>query len=97
MNVKFSLGRTVATPGALQALQDAGQSPDHFLDQHVCGAWGDLVAEDRQANEEAIAHEADPDRRARVFSAYRTSKNVKLWVITEHDRSVTTLLLPEEY
>ena len=97
MDPKFSLGRTVATPGALEALQDAGQSPDHFLDLHVSGSWDDLDAEDRKANEQAIAHEDDPGRRDRVFSAFRTRKNVKLWIITEHDRSVTTILLPEEY
>ena len=97
MNLKFSLGRIVATPGATEALQDAEQNPDHFLDLHVSGAWGDLGVEDRQANERAVAHEDDPEKRSRVFSAYCTGKNVKLWVITEHDRSVTTLLLPEEY
>ena len=97
MNLKFSLGRVVVTPGAIEALQDAEQTPDHFLDLHVSGSWGDLGVEDRQANERAIAHEDDPEKRSRVFSAYRTGKNVKLWVITEHDRSVTTLLLPAEY
>ena len=97
MDPKFSLGRTVTTPGALQALQDAGQSPDHFLDQHVSGSWGDLDAEDRKANEEAIAHEGDPDKQDRVFSTYRTAKNVKINIITEWDRSVTTILLPDEY
>lgn len=97
MNLKFSLGRVVATPGAIDALQDAEQTPDHFLDLHVSGVWGDLGEEDRQANERAVAHEDDPEKRSRVFSAYRTGKSVKLWVITEHDRSVTTLLLPEEY
>lgn len=96
-DVKFSLGHVVATTGALRALQDAGQPPEHFLALHVSGSWGDLCPEDRKANEDAIAHEGDPKRQARVFSAYVTRNQVKLWVITEWDRSATTLLLPDEY
>ena len=94
---RFSLGQIVSTPGALAALEEAGQSARHFLDLHVTGAWGDLDREDRQANEQAIANENDPERRARVLSSYHTRNGVKLWIITEHDRSDTTLLLPEEY
>lgn len=97
MDPKFQLGRVVATPGAIQALQEADQTPDHFLDLHVHGKWGDLCAEDRQANELAIAHEEDPEQRGRVFSAYVTRLGTKIWVITEWDRSTTTLLLPAEY
>ena len=94
---KFALGDCVITPGALSALHASGQSPEHFLRLHAAGSWGDLPAEDRQANEAAIAHEDNPERRDRVFSAYVTSAGQKLWVITEHDRSVTTILLPDEY
>ena len=94
---KFSLGRIVATPGAIAALQEAKQAPEHFLALHASGSWGDMDAEDRRTNDEAIAHEGDPDRQQRVLSAYLTRNQVKLWVITEWDRSVTTLLLPEEY
>lgn len=97
MAAKFSLGRVVATPGALKVLEEAGQTAAHFLDLHASGRWGDLCAEDRRSNEEAIAHEGDPDRQQRVFSAYVTKNDVKVWVITEWDRSVTTLLLPDEY
>lgn len=97
MSAKFVLGRIVATPGALKALEDARQEPVHFLRLHESGAWGDLCAEDRHANDAAIAHEGDASRQSRVLSAYQTRVGTKLWVITEHDRSVTTLLLPDEY
>lgn len=97
MAAKFSLGRIVATPGAIQALQEAEQSPEHFLSLHASGGWGDLDAHDRHVNDRAIAHEGDPDKQARVVSTYRTRNGVKLYVITEWDRSVTTILLPDEY
>jgi hypothetical protein len=94
---KFKLGRVLMTPLAIEALQDAEQSPEHFLKLHAAGSWGDLCTEDRRRNEAAIAHEDDPEHRARVLSSYVTSLGTKLYVITEHDRSVTTILLPEEY
>jgi hypothetical protein len=87
----FQLGETVATPGALEALMLAGQSPTEFVDRHVRGDWGDLSKDDREANEQALI---DDDR---LFSAYHTRKGTKLWVITEADRSVTTILLPDDY
>ena len=96
-NEKFCLGAIASTPGALAALEESGQTPLHFLALHAGGAWGDVSREDRLANDWAIAHEDDPARRERVLSSYRTRTGTKLWVITEHDRSVTTLLLPEEY
>jgi hypothetical protein len=64
---------------------------------HASGSWGDLCAEDRRANDEAISREGDSDRQASVYSVYCTRNNVKLYVITEWDRSVTTILLPDEY
>lgn len=87
----FELGQVVATPGALQALQEANQPPAEFLARHVTGDWDNLDPHDRQENERAV------NEGRRVFSAYQTHKGVKLWVITEWDRSVTTLLLPREY
>lgn len=87
----FGLGQIVATPGALKALQEAGQSPDEFIDRHVSGDWGDLEKFDRQQNERAIREGL------RVFSVYRTKKGKRLYVITELDRSATTILLPAEY
>jgi hypothetical protein len=96
-DARFSLGRVVATPGALQILQDAEQCPEFFLSLHASGAWGDLDREDRKANDQAISNEGNPDLQQRVLSSYRTRIGAKLWIITEHDRSVTTLLLPDEY
>jgi hypothetical protein len=86
----FALGRTLATPGALVVMQGMGISPIALLSRHQRGDWGDLGAEDKQSNDEAVKVGS------RVFSAYRFD-TVRLWVITEADRSVTTILLPEEY
>jgi hypothetical protein len=91
MSARFSLGQTVATPGALAALTEAGQSPCEFLHRHCSGDWGDVDAEDQQSNEDALLHGE------RLLSAYRTAKGVKLWVITVADRSSTCILLPDEY
>ena len=88
---KFHLGTLVSTPGALAALTEAGQTPMHFISRHIVGDWGDCCEEDRQANEDALKN-GD-----RLFSVYRTTKGVKIWVITEADRSSTCVLLPEEY
>ena len=87
----FSLGQVVATPGGLTALQKAGQQPQEFLERHLQGDWGDLCEEDRRENQFSL------ERGFRLLSSYRTLADVKLYVITEADRSVTTLLLPEEY
>jgi hypothetical protein len=87
----FELGRIVATPGALRALEAAGQQPAEFLDRHVSGDWGDLDDEDKQENEFSVRNGF------RILSAYATSAGEKIWIITEADRSATTLLLPEEY
>ncbi len=87
----FNLGRVVATPGALDALNRSAQSPAEFLIQHVRGEWGDLDAEDTEANWLAL-REGN-----RILSSYKTSRGDKIWVITEADRSSTCLLLPEEY
>ena len=94
---KFKLGRTVATPGALDALERAGQDAAEFLDRHARGDWGEVGEADWKVNDAAVAHEHDPDRQARLLSAYRTGLGERLWVITEADRSATTLLLPDEY
>jgi len=88
---RFPLGQVVITPGARLALTEAGQLPQEFLHRHVRGDWGELDAQDVQANEEALHHGH------RLFSAYTTKAETRIWVITEYDRSVTTLLLPSEY
>jgi hypothetical protein len=95
---KFNLGQIVATPGALAALQDSNETALPFLLKHQNGDWGSEICEDdKQLNNQAISHEGDADQQQRVLSAYRTSKNEKIWIITEWDRSVTTILLPDEY
>jgi hypothetical protein len=72
-------------------LEKAGQGPLDFLSRHVHGDWGDLCEEDRRENQVSL------ERGFRLLSSYRTLADVKLYVITEADRSVTTILLPEEY
>ena len=94
---RLQLGRLVATPGALAALARSGQTAAEFLGRHARHDWGDLCPEDRRLNDEAVAHEEHPDLRTRVLSAYRTTNNERLWIITEADRASTCLLLPEEY
>jgi hypothetical protein len=88
---RFPLGRVVATPGALKALEQANENPFEFLARHQAGDWGELCEEDKKENEFSIQNGF------RILSAYRTRNNTKIWVITESDRSATTLLLPEEY
>jgi hypothetical protein len=89
--MRFPLGRVGATPGALRALERAEQLPAEFLDRHVNGDWGDVPEEDKQENEFSVEHGF------RILSAYTTSAGEKIWIITEADRSYTTILLPSEY
>jgi len=91
VNQLFPLGRVVATPGALEALTEAGVDPAKLLDRHVVGDWGELCEEDRQENEFSL------NRGFRLLSSYPLPNGQKLWIITEADRSATTLLLPSEY
>ena len=88
---KFDLGQMVMTPGADLAMRTGQQVPPEFLLRHKHGDWGELPEEDVRENEWSL------ENGARLFSSYRTRAEEKLWVITEWDRSVTTLLLPEEY
>lgn len=88
---RFDLGTVVGTPGALQALEEAGQQPQEFLQRHHAGDWGDLDEHDRAANHAALREGG------RLFSAYSTRNGTRLWIITEWDRSVTTILLPSDY
>ena len=75
----------------LDALQASGQSPWTFLARHLCGDWGELDAEDKRLNDEAVQDGS------RILSSYTASTGTNLWVITDTDRSATTILLPEEY
>ena len=87
----FPLGQIVATPGAIDALARANQQPQDFLARHVAGDWGEVGREDQDENEYSLQHGF------RLLSSYRTAVGEKLWLITEADRSATTLLLPDEY
>ena len=89
--VSFPLGQTVATPAALEALERNGQNSAELLDRHINGDWGEVGAEDWKANDEALVIGE------RLLSAYSLDDATKIWVITERDRSVTTILLPEDY
>ncbi len=100
---RFSLGKVVATPGALALLAEHGVEPVALLSRHVSGDWGQLSPDDADANEDAVAH-GD-----RVLSAYElplaaagapgqdAEARPRVWVITEADRSSTCVLLPSEY
>ncbi|NMG32533.1 hypothetical protein [Aromatoleum evansii] len=87
----FPLGRVVATPGALRLLEAYAVSPKTYLARHAAGDWGEVCAADQHANLAALREEG------RLLSAYRLPGGERVWVITECDRSVTTLLRPEEY
>lgn len=86
---RFPLGRIVMTKGVHLTI-----SADEMLTallRHAQGDWGDVCDEDRRSNEEALV------RQFRLMSVFRASDNTKFWIITEHIRSCTTILLPEEY
>lgn len=90
-NPLFNLGQVVVTPAALELLERAGQTTWEFMARHVQGDFGEVDAEDRQANEDAIRHGE------RILSAYTLRTGERIWVITEADRSSSCLLSPEDY
>ncbi|MBB6053298.1 type I restriction endonuclease subunit M [Armatimonas rosea] len=101
-NPLFLCGEVVATPGAIEALNEAHGNrwrieAGRLIARHRSGDWGDVCREDKSANDQALRHGA------RILSAYHLPVRVpgtapqKLWVITEADRSSTTILLPDEY
>lgn len=88
-NAKFLLGRLVATSNAASQL-----SPEDVavgIGRHASGDWGEVCEEDQASNEEALVEGL------RLMSVYTSSSGIKFWVITEWDRSITTVLLPEDY
>ena len=87
----FPLGQVVATPGALASLTTNQVDIKTLLQRHASGDWGDVCEEDRASNDNALK-QGD-----RLLSSYLLSDACKIWVITEWDRSVTTVLLPEDY
>ena len=80
----------MATPGALRLLQNAGEDPLRLLSRHALGDWGELDPHDRRENRRSIRNGW------RVLSSYPIGQD-RVWVITEADRSITTILLPDEY
>ena len=87
----FPLGQRRITQRAMEVLQRFTLSPHPYFARHQMGDWGDLEEEDRKSNEVAVG------LGERIFSAYNIPNGPKVWVITEADRSATTLLLPDEY
>jgi hypothetical protein len=87
----FALGQVVAMPGALAAIERSGELVVAFIRRHAMGDWGDICDEDKKLNNQAVV------AGARLLSSYLSTRNEKLWIITEADRAVTTLLLPDEY
>ena len=90
MKAPLPLGRVVATPGALKLLTEASVHPSEYLARHATGDWGELYAFDRRQNEIALREGY------RVLSSYDVPAG-RVWIITDADSSVTTILLPEEY
>lgn len=90
-NQMFDFGHLVATPGAVDALAKSGDSALKFLNRHGIGDWGDVCKEDQKENDFSLK------AGFRLLSVYYTTNGTKIWIITEADRSVTTLLLPEDY
>jgi hypothetical protein len=88
---RFDLGRIVGTPGAIEALDQAGQDPFGLIFRHAMGDWGEVPDEDKAENEFSV------DNNLRIMSAYTLANGVQIWVITEADRSATTILLPGDY
>ena len=89
--MSFPLGQILITPGARDALAQSGQTSGQFLARNCACDWGEVSNATRDQNNQALV---SGDR---LHSIYSTSNGAKLWVITEADRSVTTLLLPDEY
>jgi hypothetical protein len=87
----FPPGRLVATPGALALLERINKSQSELLSRHLRGDWGNLCQEDKAENELSLKYGF------RLLSSYQVTDTENIWIITEADRSVTTLLLPEEY
>ena len=91
MDAKFFPGVIVITPGARAAFKQTGDEIQSFLTRDMRGDWGELDTHDRQENEYSLR------RGFRLLSAYTLSDDTRIWIITEADRSATTILLPAEY
>ncbi|WP_175687259.1 hypothetical protein [Burkholderia multivorans] len=91
-NLCFSPGQVVMTCGVDELVQQGRLNPTSYLRRHLGGDWGDLDDSDRRQNDAALKSGED-----RLFSSYQVTPDLTFWIITEWDRSVTTLLLPSEY
>jgi len=89
--ILFTLGQVVATPGALDLLDRTATNAHDLLQRHQHGDWGSVPLEDAEENRNSI------ETSCRILSSYVLNATERLWIITEADRSVTTLLLPDEY
>ncbi len=89
MAVKFSLGQVLGTPGMLGAT--GGEDLRPYLARHAAGDWGEVSKGDAELNDRAVVDGT------RLLSAYTLANGTKVWVLTEADRSATTVLLPQEY
>jgi hypothetical protein len=90
MTAPLPLGRVLATPGALELLAEAREHPFEYLARHATGDWGELCRYDCRQNEIALRDGY------RVLSSYQIGEG-RVWIITEADRTITTILLPQEY
>ncbi|UQI28524.1 hypothetical protein M3M50_16230 [Pseudomonas bijieensis] len=87
-------GALVMTPGVDALMRAKRLDPFYYFGRHILGDWGDICDEDRQLNEDALMCDY---RLMSVYNINEIEPGFKLWIITEADRSVTTILLPEEY
>lgn len=91
IGAKFKLGKVVATRGVMEYVNDDAEAIFPYLARHAIGDWGDACEEDKQINEDALKNGM------RLMSVYKLKDGKTIWIITEWDRSVTTVLFPDEY
>ena len=91
MKPLFPLGQVVATPQAIDLLEQVDEYYLDYLERHVTGDWSEMSEEDQKENRYSV------DKYLRIFSSYTLDSGERIWIITEADRSSTTILLPEEY
>ena len=90
----FTLGKVVITTGVVDLLDNMDMTNEDitkFLRRHATGDWGDMCCEDKELNDQALV-----SGYSRLFSSYNTQKG-NIWIITEFDHSITTVLMPDEY
>jgi len=88
----FEIGALEFSEGVERLMNEGRLDPMPLFERHMHGDWGDLSDSDRRQNDAALKSGED-----RLFSSYQVAPGLKLWIITEWDRSLTTLLLPSEY